>query len=485
MPADFVFKLFMSLVVLNLLISWLFSLSMLAGHPSRNYLDWESNAQRESIRRRIWDPLYRWQRVSPMDSELGIYTHCFYGYGLIGLAACQPPGRRIRIDVVSELERLIPVAEAEAMKEPFRRYTKLKPQGGVIPAGNINLLRAGYLLLGGANPGIINDFHKHTRELYEAFTEAPVPFLESAPEMIWPNDSSAALDSLRWHDKLFGTSYDRACVRAEKWLQAHLDPQSGMMNIQIDRSGRRLDVPRGCGLSWSLAFMPGYAPGLARQQYSLFRQKWFVPVLGMYGIREWWPGQEKYSIIPSGPVIADIGWAASGLGIAAAHANGDLEGWLGLRRGLDLLGLPSINYYGQKSYCGELFLLADVMAFWSRTTCAWDNPALEEKLWHAPPSFQNPQSGSFVCILAPAYLFALLVSFFLVRETVVAWKTLQTKFPIRQWQNSSKAFLVIQSLLALTVLFVPLFLWPAALFSMLMLKFVEKFLAKQRGTQGV
>jgi len=81
MPADFVFKLFMVVSMLNLMSSWLFSLVMLSGRSSPEYFAWECEAQRKSIHRRIWDPLYRLQRIEPLGgiSQSGLVHTMFAG----------------------------------------------------------------------------------------------------------------------------------------------------------------------------------------------------------------------------------------------------------------------------------------------------------------------------------------------------------------------------------------------------------------------
>lgn len=476
MPADFIFKLFMVLCVFGMQLSWLFGLMMLAGRSSADYFDWEVEAQRRSIHRRLQDPIYRWQRVAPLDGELSIYTYCYYGYSLVNIALSHKHKHLSRAEILSELEELIALAKSVGLKHPLDNYSKLAPPGGVIPSGNTNLLRAGYLILGGKNPQIVREFHEHSKELFDAFMAAPVPFLESAPSMIWPIDNCAALESIRLHDTLYGTSYAEACHRAEQFLKSHLDPENGMMNIQIDKSGLRLDVPRGCGLSWQIALMDGFAPALDEQQYALYRKNWFVPVFGMFGIREWWPGQQDKSLIPTGPVVADIGWAATGLGIGAAHINDDLEGWIGLLRGLELLGFPSLNTRGEKYYCGGLFLMADVMALWVKTNCVWDKSNLDyRQIWRSKSFGDGLADWQFYGVIFVAVLVSMLIFLCLAKEALASWKTLRT-VPYVKWTTANKMMFFAQCFLVLMVFYEPVFLWPLLVLMMLLLKFTERAL---------
>lgn len=479
MPADFVFKLFMVLCVLGMQLSWLAGLLMITGSSSPNYFDWEIEAQRKSIQRRMHDPIYRWQRVEPLDGELSIYTYCYYGYSLVNMALSHNHEHLSKEETLHELEELIGLAQSVSLKHPLDDYAKLRPAGGIIPTGNTNLLRAGYLILGGKDPQITDDFHQQSKELFDAFTASPVPFLESAPKMYWPIDNCAALESLRLHDALYATSYAGACTRATDFFESHLDPENGMMNIQVDKSGLRLDVPRGCGLSWQLALMDGFSPVLDQKQYALYRKNWFVPIAGMYGIREWWPGQQGYSLIPAGPVIADIGWAATGLGIGAAHINNDLHGWIGLLRGLELLGFPSLNLRGEKYYCAGLFLVADVMALWVKTNCIWDKSNSDyHEIWKTPTFTDRPAEWQFYCVIGGACLVAVFILFGLVQELQTSWNAFKM-VPYKKWSKINKVMFVAQCFLAAIVFHEPVFCWPIVVLLMLSLKFGEQiFLAK-------
>ena len=54
--------------------------------------------------------------------------------------------------------------------------------------------------------------------------------------------------------------------------------------------------------------------------------------------------------VDTGPVIAGVGLAATGFGIAAAKAQNDLPNLKGLLSGLELLGFPLWTPLAQKHY---------------------------------------------------------------------------------------------------------------------------------------
>jgi hypothetical protein len=147
-----------------------------------------------------------------------------------------------------------------------------------------------------------------------------------------------------------------------------------MMVAQVDRNGTAVDGPRGCALAWSLAFMPNMSEKLSRSQYQMFSRNWAKPIWGMVGLAEWPPGKKGTINTDTGPVFAGIGAAASGIGIAAARANGDYENWYRLLRGLESIGAPTWTLSGEKFYLFRHALLADILALWGKTNTSWVKP---------------------------------------------------------------------------------------------------------------
>lgn len=364
------------IAVLQFAASWLFGLFSLAQYPSEARLLVEIQGQKKSIERRLTEGGAYWQTL--FQPEGMIFSYAFYSYGLIGLTLRLPQETAIRQDVLRQLETLIPKAERAIDEYPFNYNSNIKPRGGVIAAGNANLMRAGYVLIGGKKQDVIDAFHRGSDELAKSFEESKWPLLSSFEFMHerWPVDNVCAVESLRLHDKIYGTKYMTSARRLLSLIETDIDKENGMMNSGILEAGGRADVPRGCALSWSLSYIPAFLREFSEKQYALYRQNWFVPVIGTVGIHEWWPDeQKKYSTINEGPVVLGIGTAASGLGMVVTRVQGDRDAWLGLWRGLESVGFPSWNILGEKSYFGELFLLADTISFWSRTACVWDQPA--------------------------------------------------------------------------------------------------------------
>src|SRR5262249_2906455 len=150
----------------------------------------------------------------------------------ISLTLRQPENNRLRTEVLDELQYLIARADESTVAYPFNYCQNMKPRGGVIAAGNVNLMKAGYVLLGGTRKEIVESFHRGSKELFDAFSSSPQPLLASFSFLSerWAVDNACAVESLRWHDKLFGSQYSAATERYKKLLASFIDEKSGMMN---------------------------------------------------------------------------------------------------------------------------------------------------------------------------------------------------------------------------------------------------------------
>jgi len=382
-PGSLLVRAFLAASIVWFLVPWAGCLPFADGEAWYGSVPLEARAQLTSIRRRLARGCA--DDMNSLFPEGKLFSYAFYGFALVNVATAAPDDETFRSHAIAELERVIPIAEAQVNAPQFGSAQRLVPRGGVIPAGQTNLLRAGYVLVGGKDDAIISSFHDTSALLHRAFAASPIAMLATYPGLIWPVDNCCALESLRLHDVTYGTAYATACERWERWMTERLDAASGMMVAQVTKRGHVVDGPRGCALSWSLALMPGFAPRLARSQYERYRSEWFVHVLGMTGAGEWYPGQEGVMDADTGPVLFGIGAAASGIGIAAAKANGDAANLTGMLRGLEVLAVPTWDATGKEYFLGGV-LLADELALWGKTIRVWDrDPSLDAPArWPAP-----------------------------------------------------------------------------------------------------
>jgi len=404
------------------------------------------------------------QAMHRLFPEGRLFSHSFYGFTLVNVAVSNPQDRAFRQHTLAELTRLITITEYLSAQPPFDQCETMIPKGGVIAAGHVNLLRAGYAILGGSDQAILAAYHTQSELLYQSFGKSAVATLESYPGLTWPVDNVVALESLRLHDVLYKTSYTAAVDRWVQWMTAHADHSTGLFNMQIDQQGGIHDGPRGCGLSWTFAFLPAFAPDVARQQYALYRDNWFLHPLGTTGIREFPPDrQEQFVDADTGPIVFGMGTAATGFGIAAAKANNDPANLTGLLRGLNICSFPAYSTdLSHSRFFGQV-LLADELALWGQTITRWDAPALlpaaparAQPLWH------------FWVVLLLLIAFTALFMWLLLRTALGAWRSCRES--PKRWTLIHQFFLILAILTLALFVLVPEVRW---LYAFLVLAFLE------------
>jgi hypothetical protein len=327
-------------------------------------------AIRGALRRVHQDEHLRMRQYFP---EGGLFSLSFTGFALAAHARTVNDPALLE-EARRELLFLLEKTEAERDVKPFA-YWGDSPRRGVIFEGHQNLLRAAYVAVGGDDPETLQDFHDESARLAAAFARAPNDNLESFPHLVWPVDNVVALESLRLHDAFFRTDHARVVPRWTARLKK-LRNKTGMPVSEIDRAGDMVrDGPRGCALSWLLAFLPALDPDLAQDLWPRYAREWGVPVVGMLGLREWPPGSHRGMDEDSGPVVHGIGAAASAFGVAAARANQDAEALGRMRLPLELLTFPTFNARGEKELLGGMVVLADALAVWGRTWTRLDAPS--------------------------------------------------------------------------------------------------------------
>lgn len=312
-----------------------------------------------------------------------VFAHTLYGFTLVNTVLLDPDNEARRADASRELEWILERLDHPAARQGF---VPTQIPYGVFYLGERNLTLAGLMLIDPhPNPGYEQAFHQNSGILYGAFMNSPSAHLETWPGAAWPADNVPALYSLVVHDRLYGTNYGEAAARWVDAMTATLDSETGLMASRVDyATGESLDLPRGCALSLTLAFLPDFAPDFAEAQYAAYRQHFFKTTLGFAGIREYPPRRERSGDIDSGPIFLDIGAAATGIGIAATKAMGDASMFESIIKLSEIIGFP-VQWNGQKSYLFGQLLVGDEFQVWGKTITPW---VVNGDL--APPPYQPP-----------------------------------------------------------------------------------------------
>jgi hypothetical protein len=184
--------------------------------------------------------------------------------------------------------------------------------------------------------------HKLFDELSSAHQSSAL--LPSYANRVWPADNEIAAAALFLYSNQNPESEDakrgyESVSRALAALEVDGLPPSEVKPISFEAK----DVPRGCALSWTVAFRSYRDAESAKRLYRVYREQFFVSLGPVTGFREWPRGVERAADADSGPIIAGIGAAASAIGIGAASRAGESKDVASLLRVARAAGLQNME----------------------------------------------------------------------------------------------------------------------------------------------
>jgi hypothetical protein len=215
---------------------------------------------------------------------------------------------------------------------------------------------------------LVAEFHENSQQLADAFLASPHRHLDSYDGMVWPADNVTALLSIVLHDRLYGTDYGRAYQEWKRWTLDHLDPATGLMGGRLDSgTGALLEPARGSGNSWITTLLAEIDPGFAKELYLRYRKHFAIKHIDFLMFREWQEGVARGEDVDSGPIIWGAGVTATGVGLAAARANGDAEMASDIHALSELVGWP-ITSGGQTRYVFGRLPVGDAFLAFGKST---------------------------------------------------------------------------------------------------------------------
>jgi hypothetical protein len=123
-----------------------------------------------------------------------------------------------------------------------------------------------------------------------------------------------------------------------------LDPATGLVVAGWNPARKRgIGPPRGCALMLALPDLFVASPSFAREQWALARRHLLRSAAGVTGVREYPEPLDLPASTDSGRIIVGLGEAASGFGLAAAAAAGDLPLLATLLRSARRVAPPTWN----------------------------------------------------------------------------------------------------------------------------------------------
>jgi hypothetical protein len=247
---------------------------------------------------------------------------CAYTNVAVGEPKLSPQARKR----VAQLVELARPAVVRRVRPPGAKLENLKVyRNHATYLGQYNLALGCYRLIGGDDR--FADEHKAVSDaLHEALVKARGRPLWSLPGLCWPFDTIPCLLSLRLYDRCTGVDRTSVLIKRHlEWVKRHAtDSTTGLPYSRIDlRSGRALERPRGCELSWRICLMAQIDEAAARPLYRSYVKSFWLDRGVIAGFAEWPGGRSGRQDRDSGPILLGVGMSASGFGLGAATAMAD------------------------------------------------------------------------------------------------------------------------------------------------------------------
>ncbi|MBN1962624.1 MAG: hypothetical protein JW841_16955 [Deltaproteobacteria bacterium] len=185
----------------------------------------------------------------------------------------------------------------------------------------------------------------------------------------WPADQSALLFSLWLYDQNFNSQI--AVQPIKHWLlymsESAVSDFNNLPVSEITNTTKTSQIPRGCALSFSIRYMAAFAHKQAIILWKQYIQTFKISFLGFSGLREWPPNTSARSDIDSGPIIMEVGAAATGFGLGAARAVDDEKMYKELTNSITLLyslANQNLRQVGDSILARSIFLQGQYFTKW-------------------------------------------------------------------------------------------------------------------------
>jgi hypothetical protein len=361
------------------------------------------------IKKHLESPFRGYSVAQILAPQFGVVTLSHMACGLVNVSRAEP-------ELKSEIAPLLAEVVRRALSDQISPYDRSPAE--VEDWGGHGLYLSHLNLILGCHRHVTGnaDYDALHRRLTEHLSSASLKdgdfHITSYPESPkWPADQTVTLCSLHLFDRIHGTTFSSQPI--EGWLD-FMKQQATAVELNLPHSSisplNYSAQPRGCAISWSILYMAQFAPAEAASVYASYRAAYFKTVLGCGGFREWQPGVSLGMDVDSGPIVFEIGVAATGLGLGATRFFKDREAYVAIMRSAATVGMP--NALGARRHYHLSPLLGEAILFHGQTATTWFEPL---------PSTDYPVSRSFPTGAILMLLFWLLVMAFFAHRS---WKLL-------------------------------------------------------------
>ncbi|MEM9847809.1 MAG: hypothetical protein AAF847_07955 [Bacteroidota bacterium] len=207
-------------------------------------------------------------------------------------------------------------------------------------------------------------FRAKCKQIAMAYQKSSYEYLESYYQAIWPADNMVCLAALALHDQLYLPKYQTIIDSCLIKVKLNLDQSTGLIPHAVDAQTLAVsEKARGSSQSLMNNFLIEINSTFAKEQFDIYQSLFLEKRLGLLGIREYPIGVEGTGDIDAGPVLWDIGGAASLVGMRTFMRYGKLDIARSLQNTVEAFGLPfCLNQ--KKCYLLGVLPMADVFIAW-------------------------------------------------------------------------------------------------------------------------
>lgn len=307
------------------------------------------------------------QEMQQLYPEGFVYLNALYGLTWAELALAVPDTVVLHQEALGEISWALRAIDSPAGRSTFEKELPL-PYGAYYH-GWFTYLQGRYLAvqpLAQRDTADVKHFEQNCEQIAQVLAQSPTPYPESYSGAAWPADGMMCLAALATHDRVLPPRYQSTI---QKWLaavDARLD-SLGMIPHQTDaQTGQMLQAAKGASQSQLLNFLFEVDSAYAQRHFQLYRKNFLTTRFGLPGLRESAQEAPNAEHIDSGPVLLDVGGAASIVGRRVMQRYGDYTTAIGLRNSIEAFGIP-IRNGGQKRYLLGKLAIADAFIAWSNS----------------------------------------------------------------------------------------------------------------------
>ncbi len=197
----------------------------------------------------------------------------------------------------------------------------------------------------------------------------------------WPADAVVCIATLSLHDRLLPSKYAASIKIWINKVKTTLDPHGLIPHAVNSVNDEPTEAARGSSQSLMLIFLKDIDSEFAQEQFKIYKTNFLDDRFGLPGIREYFKGEHGVGDIDSGPVIFQLGSAATIVGMKTMGLYHEQSTAIEIRNMLEGFGFPMENQ-GNKTYLFGLMPMADVFIAWGHSTLGMSQTKTDFRWFH-------------------------------------------------------------------------------------------------------